>query len=161
MPEFSPTPSSELLVLFWGLFFIATRDDRTPQLRARDFVQPVKEIIRRRSLSVDSGTSASQQEERPHWESAYGGNSNHNASSAGTTRAGGTAAAAGFPAMPPVNNGTSRGRSRRRIVSEFQNVENSFVADVRLHGWRPIDRCEDVATFSRIGALVCVGVLVK
>lgn len=108
--------SSELLILFWGLFFIATRDD-TPQLKARPFVEPVKEIIRRRSLSVDSGASASQAEELPAWESAYGGNGNRT-TSAGITRARGTAAAAGFPVVPPVNGGTGSGHNRQRIVSE-------------------------------------------
>ena len=109
----------ELLIICWGVFFIATRDDHTPRLIARDLTEPVKKIIRRRSLSVDSGTSASQGEERPAWESAYRGDSNGNPS-AGATRARGTAAAAGFPVMPPVNSGTSSANDRRRIVSVFR-----------------------------------------
>ena len=116
-------PCSELLIVLWGLFFIANSQEDTPKLKAREFVQPVKEIIRRRSLSVDSGTtrSTSTAEERPHWESAYAGsNPTSNAHAlpprgggGGVTMAGGTAAAAGFPVIAPVNGGSGGGHHHR------------------------------------------------
>lgn len=67
--------SSELLIILWGLLFFATRENRTPQLRARNFVQPLKEVVaRRRSLSVDSGAAIAQPEELPQEKPFFGGN---------------------------------------------------------------------------------------
>jgi len=117
-------PASELLLICWGLFFIATRPERET-LKARNFAKSVakgKEVIRRRSLSVDSSASASREEARPQWDSASQGSSNPAAwppvggtataggvafSGAHATTARGTAFAAGFPAAMPPGNGDS------------------------------------------------------
>eukprot|EP00752_Nemacystus_decipiens_P017457 g15651.t1 len=110
----------ELLIVLWGLFFIASRADDAPKLKAREFIEPVKSIIRRRSLSVDSGTSGSVTEERPHWEAAYrGSNPTSNAvpplpPRGGATMAGGTAAAVGFPIIAPMNGGSVDDHQRRQ-----------------------------------------------
>eukprot|EP00752_Nemacystus_decipiens_P003195 g2956.t1 len=114
----------ELLIVLWGLFFIASRADDAPKLKAREFIQPVKSIIRRRSLSVDSGTSGSVTEERPHWEAAYrGSNPTSNAvpplpPRGGATMAGGTAAAVGFPIIAPMNGGSVDDHQRRQSNDE-------------------------------------------
>lgn len=109
---------AELLIILWGLFFIATRHDREPELKARNFAKSLrvgKDIVtRRRSLSVER-SSVRSTEERPHWEAAYRG-SNPNSTAAATMIAGpflgsggtqgGIAAAVGFPTIPPANGGT-------------------------------------------------------
>eukprot|EP00752_Nemacystus_decipiens_P010763 g9579.t1 len=140
----------ELLIVLWGLFFIASRADDTPQLKAREFIQPVKSIIRRRSLSVDSGISGSTAEERPHWEAAYRGS--HSTSNAPpplsprgrATMARGAAAATGLPIVAQVNNGSigeNQGRqskgpevssasSRRPVVQDFPR--RSFLSKADL-----------------------------
>ncbi|CAM9884006.1 unnamed protein product [Scytosiphon promiscuus] len=95
----------ELLLVFWGLIFIATRESREPKLKARDFAKSIqvgKEIItKRRSLSVDSSAPASRVEERPHWESAYRGSD----PPGGGSTSGGYGAAAGIPAAQSANGG--------------------------------------------------------
>lgn len=114
----SATNFTELLLIFWGVFFIATREERErePKLKARNFaktLQTGKEIVtRRRSLSVDSSVPPPQAEERPHWESAFQGTNPALAAPpplpprGGDAKAGGTAVAAGAPAMPPGDSDT-------------------------------------------------------
>lgn len=136
----------------WGLFFIATREEKhTPKLKAREFIQPVKEIIRRRSLSVDSGASASKGEERPHWESAFQGNNPPSAPAhGGVTRAGGAAAAVGFPIMIPVNDGSSSGHHRQRNVSV--DLPGAYFSQGDLY----TDQCEILGVSVLVFALFCV-----
>lgn len=121
----TPTPplphhvAAELLIVFWGVFFIAKHQEREPKLKARNFTKSINKgaeiVTRRRSLSVDSAASASQAEQVPQWDRAYGGNNPPYVPPAvppreGATKAGGTAAAVGFRIMPP-GNGAAAGAS--------------------------------------------------
>lgn len=68
-------PKKEILLVTWGLCFIATRD-QTPTHKGRDFVQPLQKgieiVVRKRRSSlhptVCSDSEAYGEEERPHWE---------------------------------------------------------------------------------------------
>lgn len=117
--------AAELLIIFWGLFFIASRPDREPQLKARDFgkaVQPVKDIVnrRRRSGSMDSAATAPEVDERPHWESAFGGETSPPFPD-GDARPAGTAAAGVFPRNPSVSGGF------RHFVSCVRAIAQRFI----------------------------------
>lgn len=103
-------PCAELLLILWGLFFIATMHDREPKLKARNFVKSIRtgtEVVtrRRRSLSMDSSASASRADERPYWENEGRG------SHPNTAAPQGTAAAVGFPVAPFVNGGNDSSAS--------------------------------------------------
>ncbi|CAB1103830.1 unnamed protein product [Ectocarpus sp. CCAP 1310/34] len=118
----------ELLLVLWGLLFFATRQDRTPQLRARNFIQPLKEIVaRRRSLSVDSGASIVQPEELPQERSFFGGN--HPPAlpprpRGGNTMPGGRSTAVGVSTMSPAT------------LSSPVSSQRPVVEDVPRRGWR-------------------------
>ncbi|CAM9132934.1 unnamed protein product [Ectocarpus sp. 8 AP-2014] len=118
----------ELLIILWGLLFFATRDDHTPQLRARNFVQPLKEIVaRRRSLSVDSGASIVQPEELPQEMPYFGGNHHPPLPPRprdGITTPGGRSTAVGVSTMSPATLSSPVG-SRRPVVE-----------DVPRRGWK-------------------------
>lgn len=144
--SFCHRPASELLLVCWGLFFIATRPDREPKMKARNFTKSVaigKEIVmRRRSLSVDSAASAasaSQAEERPRWDPAYGGSNSSSAApplpprGGGSTKAGGTAAAVGFRIIPPGNGGAAGGSTGNgdRLRGSVSCMNSSATATVR------------------------------
>lgn len=130
-PPAPPALPSELLIIVWGLFFIATREESEPKMMARDFgkvVQPVKKIVRRRrSLSVDSApasASRADEEGRPDWERAFRGDSPPNAAAledgtGAAVAAAGTAAGAGdFPTTPSDKGGsTTNGGNRPHRVS--------------------------------------------
>ncbi|CAM9884073.1 unnamed protein product [Scytosiphon promiscuus] len=109
----------ELLIVFWGLVFIATGEDREPKLKARNFTKSIRVgrdiITRRRSLSVDSSASVSRTGERPYWESALRGNQPNSA-----------AAAAGIPATQSANGSNDSANSvATRRASNFSEIGNT------------------------------------
>lgn len=75
-PIFSPSAGFwEILLVFWSLMFVATRQDSEPTLRARNFASSIvvgKRMIMRRSRSLHPKPSESKTE-RPFWEGVYGG----------------------------------------------------------------------------------------
>ncbi|CAM9350825.1 unnamed protein product [Ectocarpus fasciculatus] len=115
----------ELLLILWGLFFIATREEREPKMKARDFgktVQTTKDIVtRRRSLSVDSAPSTtSGVEQRPEWEAAFRGNT-----AAVPQFGGGNTAVPTGPPVPPVNDGAASTATRRASNDSSRNGSTS------------------------------------
>ncbi|CAM9379792.1 unnamed protein product [Ectocarpus sp. 6 AP-2014] len=101
----------ELLLILWGLFFITTREERGPKMKARDFAKTArttKELVtRRRSLSVDSAAASatSAVEQRPQWEAAFRGDT------AAVPQFGGGNTA--VPTVPPANDGGASNATRR------------------------------------------------
>ncbi|CAM9883937.1 unnamed protein product [Scytosiphon promiscuus] len=126
----------ELLIIFWGLIFIATRENREPELKARNFAKSIRtgtEIVqrRRRSGSVDVCASASRAEERPQWEDAYGG-SRPNAAAAvvGSSLGGGATAdeitaAVGLPMDPPADGGKANAAVATRRASNSSDHQRT------------------------------------
>ncbi|CAM9538946.1 unnamed protein product [Ectocarpus sp. 4 AP-2014] len=118
----------ELLIVLWGLLFFATREDRTPQLRARNFVQPLKEVVaRRRSLSVDSGASIAQPEELPQERPFFEGNQPPRLPPRPrgcNTTPGGRSTAVGVSTMSPA------------ILSSPVGSRRPVVEDVPRRGWK-------------------------
>lgn len=77
-PPHPPSPPvTELLIVAWGLCFIAALRESTPRLKARNFSAPFvdgKKVITNRlrnHSSRTSGPDSEQGHERPHWETAY------------------------------------------------------------------------------------------
>lgn len=120
----SATCFAELLLIFWGLLFIATREERErePKLKARNFaktLQAGKEIVtRRRSLSADSSVPPHQAEERPQWESAFQGNNP-------------PAAAAPPPPLPPRGGDAKAGRTALAAGSQVTPSRESDTVATR------------------------------
>ena len=70
-----PSLRSELLLVTWGLCFIAAKAE-TPLTRGRDFTQPIrkgKEMVTKRRRSSSIRTQASDDEEQPYWNSTKRG----------------------------------------------------------------------------------------
>ncbi|CAM9809602.1 unnamed protein product [Ectocarpus sp. 4 AP-2014] len=114
----------ELLLVLWGLFFIATREEREPKMKARDFAKTArttKEIVtRRRSLSVDSAaasTTSAAVEQRPQWEAAFRGDT------AAVPQFGGGNTA--VPTVPSVNDGGASTATRRASNDSSGNGSTS------------------------------------
>ncbi|CAN0024831.1 unnamed protein product [Ectocarpus sp. 12 AP-2014] len=113
----------ELLLILWGIFFIATREEREPKMKARDFaktVQATKEIVnRRRSLSVDSAAASTTPavDQRPQWEAAFRGDT------AAVAQFGGGNTA--VPTVPPVNDGGASTAPRRASNDSTRNDSTS------------------------------------
>lgn len=70
--------SVEVLLLIWGIFFIATRDT-TPEQRARNFVKPIQRgkslmgVKRSSPPPAVASDAAGGSEEQPHWDITNGG----------------------------------------------------------------------------------------
>ncbi|CAM9747341.1 unnamed protein product [Ectocarpus sp. 8 AP-2014] len=113
----------ELLLILWGLFFIATREEREPKMKARDFAKTArttKELVtRRRSLSVDSAAASttSAVEQRPQWEAAFRGDT------AAVPQFGGGNTA--VPTVPPANDGGASTATRRASNDSSGNGSTS------------------------------------
>ena len=71
----TPSLPPELLLVTWGLCFIAAKAE-TPATRGRDFTKPIKkgkEIVTKKRRSSSIRSEASDAEEQPYWSSTKRG----------------------------------------------------------------------------------------
>lgn len=88
--RFQPPRLVEVLLLIWGVFFIATVNT-TPEQKARNFDKPIqrgKDIMRMKRPSpppAEVSDAADTSEEQPNWDLAHGGPLQATGSSTGGT----------------------------------------------------------------------------
>lgn len=121
-PLSSPSPlfASELLVIFWGVCFIATRRS-SPGLKARNFTKSIQrgaEVVAKRKRTLRPASSIVESDEaQPDWESAFRRSTPEHRDST---------------AVPPVfgvSTGSVRGRGSEPVSQGIQTNR-------RLLAWR-------------------------